>query len=179
MRRVILVTTAPNIPSISPKPTVPAMKTPDSIDLKILATLQAQGRLTQQALSQHVGLSARACLDRVRHLEHTGVIEGYMARINPRKLGSLLTVLVEITLKDQTQATHQRFEARMRATAEVIECFLVSGNCDYVLRLACRDLDHYRELTAVWTDDPAFGIEKIASKPELQTIKPFCGYPIG
>ncbi len=154
------------------------MKTPDRLDLKILAQLQADGRITNQALSQKVALSARACLDRVRRLEHAGVIEGYMARINPRKVTSLLTVLVEVTLKEQTQATHQRFEARMRAADEVIECFLVSGSCDYVLRLACRDLDHYRELTAAWTDEPALGIEKIASKPELQTIKAFCGYPI-
>lgn len=154
------------------------MKAPDRTDLKIIASLQADGRMTNQALSQKVALSPRACLDRVRHLEHTGVIEGYMARVNPRKLGHLLTILVEVTLKDQTQATHQRFEARMRAADEVIECFLVSGSCDYVLRLACRDLDHYRELTAAWTDDATLGVEKIASKPELQTVKAFRGYPV-
>lgn len=154
------------------------MKTPDRLDLKILAALQSEGRLTHQALSREVALSPRACLDRVRRLEHAGVIEGYMARLNPRKLGTSLTVQVEVTLKDQTQATHQRFEARMRAAEEVVECFLVSGQCDYVLRLACRDLDHYRELTAAWTDDPGLNIEKIASKPELQTIKAFSGYPI-
>ncbi|MCU0769765.1 MAG: Lrp/AsnC ligand binding domain-containing protein [Burkholderiaceae bacterium] len=66
----------------------------------------------------------------------------------------------------------------MRASPEVVECFLVSGPCDYVLRLACRDLDHYRDLTNAWTDEPALGIEKISSKPELQTIKTFRGYPL-
>jgi Lrp/AsnC family leucine-responsive transcriptional regulator len=154
------------------------VKSLDRTDLKILEILQADGRLTNQALSEKVSLSPRACLDRVKRLERAGVIGGYMALVDPRKLGNLLTVVVEVTLKDQTQATHQRFEARMRASDEVIECFLVSGSCDYVLRLACRDLDQYRELTAAWTDDPTLGVEKIASKPELQTIKPFRGYPV-
>jgi Lrp/AsnC family leucine-responsive transcriptional regulator len=154
------------------------LKSLDRTDLKILEILQADGRLTNQALSEKVALSPRACLDRVKRLERSGVIGAYMALVDPRKLGNLLTVVVEVTLKDQTQATHQRFEARMRVSDEVIECFLVSGSCDYVLRLACRDLDHYRELTAAWTDDPTLGVEKIASKPELQTIKAFRGYPV-
>ncbi len=150
----------------------------DRIDRSILEILQAEGRITNQELSERISLSARACLERVRRLERSGVITGYMALVEPRQLGSLLTIMVEVTLKDQTQATHTRFEQRMRNSDEVVECFLVSGPCDYVLRLACRNLDHYRELTNAWTDDPALGVEKIASKPELQTIKPFRGYPL-
>lgn len=150
----------------------------DRIDRSILETLQLEGRITNQELSERVALSPRACLERVRRLERAGVISGYMALVEPRKLGGLLTIVVEVTLKDQTQATHARFEQRVRASAEVVECFLVSGQCDYVLRLACRDLDHYRELTNAWTDDPALGVEKITSKPELQTIKAFRGYPL-
>jgi DNA-binding Lrp family transcriptional regulator len=106
------------------------------------------------------------------------VIVGYMALVEPRKLGATMTVVVEVSLRDQTAATHARFEARMRHCDEVIECFLVSGQSDYVLRLVCESLDHYRELTNGWTDDPTLGIERIASKPELQTIKPFRGYPV-
>ncbi|MEF9944778.1 MAG: Lrp/AsnC family transcriptional regulator, partial [Burkholderiaceae bacterium] len=140
-------------------------------------TLQADGRITNQALSTQVALSPRACLDRVRKLEREGLISGYMALVDPRKLG-LMTIVVEVSLRDQTQASHSRFEHRMRAAAEVIECFLVSGQCDYVLRLACRDLDHYREITNAWTDDPALGVEKIASKPELATVKTFHGFPL-
>jgi len=150
----------------------------DRIDQRILEILQLDGRMTNQALSEQIALSPRACLERVRRLERAGLIAGYMALIEPRKLGGLLTIVVEVTLKDQTQATHSRFEQRMRTAEEVVECFLVSGLCDYVLRLACRDLDHYRELTNAWTDDPALGVEKITSKPELQTIKPFRGYPL-
>lgn len=154
------------------------MKDMDRIDRQIVAILQDDGRITNQALSERVSLSPRACLERVRRLERSGVISGYMALVDPRKLGSLLTIVVEVSLRDQSQATHARYEQRMRACPEVIECFLVSGECDYVLRLACRSLDHYRELTNAWTDDPQLGVERIASKPELQTVKPFRGYPM-
>lgn len=154
------------------------MKELDRIDRQILEILQRDGRITNQALSDQVALSPRACLDRVRRLEKAGFIGGYMALVEPRKLGSLLTIVVEVSLRDQSQATHARFEQRMRACDEVIECFLVSGSCDYVLRLACRSLDHYRELTNAWTDDPTLGVERLASKPELQTVKPFRGYPL-
>jgi Lrp/AsnC family leucine-responsive transcriptional regulator len=154
------------------------MKDLDRIDRQILEILQRDGRITNQALSEKVALSPRACLERVRRLERAGIITGYMALIEPRKLGGLLTIVVEVSLREQSQATHARFEQRMRACDEVIECFLVSGSCDYVLRLACRSLDHYRELTNAWTDDPTLGVERIASKPELQTVKAFRGYPL-
>lgn len=154
------------------------MKELDRIDRQILALLQRDGRMTNQALSEQVSLSPRACLDRVRRLEKTGVIAGYMALVELRRLGNRLTVFVEVSLRDQSAATHARFEARMRSCEEVIECFLVSGQSDYVLRIACESLDHYRELTNAWTDDPTLGIERISSKPELQTIKPFRGVPV-
>lgn len=154
------------------------MKELDRIDRQILATLQADGRITNQALSERIALSPRACLERVRRLERSGLINGYMALLDPRRLGGLLTIVVEVSLRDQSAATHARFEARMRACDEVVECFLVSGNCDYVLRLACASLDHYRDLTNAWTDDPTLGVERISSKPELQTVKPFRGYPV-
>jgi Lrp/AsnC family transcriptional regulator, leucine-responsive regulatory protein len=154
------------------------MKELDRIDRQILALLQRDGRMTNQALSEQVSLSPRACLDRVRRLEKTGVIAGYMALVELRRLGNSLTVIVEVSLRDQSAATHARFEARMRSCEEVIECFLVSGQSDYVLRIACESLDHYRDLANAWTDDPTLGIERISSKPELQTIKPFRGVPV-
>ncbi|HEU0202401.1 MAG TPA: Lrp/AsnC family transcriptional regulator [Burkholderiaceae bacterium] len=154
------------------------MKDLDRIDRQILEHLQRDGRMTNQALSEKIALSPRACLERVRRLERAGIIGGYMALIDPRRFGNPLTIIVEVSLRDQSQATHARFEQRMRAAEEVVECFLVSGQCDYVLRLACRSLDHYRELTNTWTDDPTLGIERIVSKPELQTVKPFRGYPL-
>lgn len=154
------------------------MKELDRIDRQILELLQRDGRMTNQALSERISLSPRACLDRVRRLERAGIITGYMALLELRKIGNALTVFVEVALRDQSAATHARFEARMRACDEVIECFLVSGQSDYVLRIACESLDHYRELTNAWTDDATLGIERISSKPELQTVKPFRGFPL-
>ena len=86
----------------------------DRIDRKILETLQLDGRITNQDLSNRIALSPRACLERVRRLERAGIISGYMALIEPRKLGGVLTVVVEVTLRDQKQATHARFEQRAR-----------------------------------------------------------------
>ena len=80
-----------------------ANKDLDRIDRKILEILQADGRITNQDLSERIALSPRACLDRVRRLERAGLIAGYMALVDPRKLGGLLTIVVEVTLKDQTQ----------------------------------------------------------------------------
>jgi Lrp/AsnC family leucine-responsive transcriptional regulator len=154
------------------------MKELDRVDRQILELLQRDGRITNQALSEKIALSPRACLDRVRRLERTGIITGYMALLEPRKIAPGLTVFVEVSLRDQSAATHSRFEARMRACDEVIECFLVSGQSDYVLRIACESLDHYRDLTNAWTDDSTLGIERISSKPELQTVKPFRGFPL-
>jgi len=154
------------------------MKDLDRIDRQILGLLQRDGRITNQALSEKIALSPRACLDRVRRLERAGIISGYMALLDLRKIGNALTVVVEVSLRDQSAATHSRFEARMRACDEVIECFLVSGQSDYVMRIACESLDHYRDLTNTWTDDVTLGIERISSKPELQTIKPFRGFPL-
>ena len=154
------------------------MKPLDRIDRQILQILQRDGRITNQALSEQVALSPRACLDRLRWLEKSGHVTGYMALLDPRKLGNLLTIVVEVSLRDQSQSSHARFEQHMLACDEVIECFMVSGSCDYVLRLACRSLDHYRELTNAWIADGALGVERIASKPELQTVKPFRGYPL-
>jgi Lrp/AsnC family leucine-responsive transcriptional regulator len=91
----------------------------DRIDRKILETLQLDGRITNQELSDRIALSPRACLERVRRLERAGIISGYMALVEPRKLGGVLTVVVEVTLRDQKQATHARFEQRARAADEV------------------------------------------------------------
>ena len=132
-----------------------ATKDLDRIDRKILEILQADGRITNQELvGPHRAQPARLPRSRAHGSSAAGLIAGYMAVLDPRQLGGLMTIVVEVTLKDQTQATHSRFEQRMRQAEEVVECFLVSGQCDYVLRLACRDLDHYRDLTNAWTDDP-------------------------
>ncbi len=150
----------------------------DRADLKLLELLQRDGRTTVQALSEAIHLSARATLNRVRKLEENGLIEGYRALVSRGALGELVSVFAEIALKDQRQATVQRFEKRMASTPEVVACHLISGRYDYLVRVACRDLAGYRDLTSSWLDDVGLGIEKIMTNTELQTIKEFAGFPL-
>ena len=151
---------------------------PDRADLKLLDLLQRDGRTTVQALSEAINLSARATLNRVRRLEAEGLIQGYRALVNRVALGEQVVVFAEIALKDQRQATLQRFEARMVTSPEVVDCYQISGLYDYLLRVSCPDLAHYRELTDGWLDDVGLGIEKIVTNTEWQTIKEFAGFPL-
>ena len=150
----------------------------DRADLKLLDMLQQDGRVTVQALSEAIHLSARATLNRVRKLEAEGVIEGYRALVSRSALGEQICVFAEIALKDQRQAVIQRFEKRMAATPEVVACYIVSGRYDYLVRVACPNLAHYHRLINAWLDDASLGVEKIVTNIELQTIKEFAGFPV-
>ncbi|HUR88561.1 MAG TPA: Lrp/AsnC family transcriptional regulator [Ramlibacter sp.] len=150
----------------------------DRADLKLLELLQKDGRTTVQALSEAIHLSARATLNRVRKLETEGVIESYRAMVNRSAMGEQVCVFAEIALKDQRQASIQRFEKRMASTSEVIGCWVVSGRYDYLVRIACPTLGHYHRLINAWLDEAALGVEKIVTNIELQTIKEFEGFPV-
>lgn len=150
----------------------------DRVDRILLEALQSDGRMTVQALSERVSLSARATLNRVRALESGGLIEGYRAVLHRSVLGEHVAVFAEIALKDQRQATVRRFEQAMIACPEVVACYLVSGRYDYLVRLSCRDLAHYRDLTSAWLDDVTLCIDKIVTSTELQTVKEFEGFPL-
>src|SRR3954469_21076551 len=97
----------------------------DRADLKLLEMLQRDGRITVQALSEAINLSARATLNRVRKLESDGAIEGYRALVSRNVLGEQISVFAEIALKDQRQAAVQRFERRMAGAPEVVACYVV------------------------------------------------------
>lgn len=150
----------------------------DRADLKLLELLQQDGRTTVQALSEAIHLSARATLNRVRKLEAEGMIEGYRALVSRAALGGQICVFAEIALKDQRQSAVQRFEKRMASSPEVVACYIISGRYDYLVRLACPDLNHYHALITAWLDDPALGVEKIVTNIELATIKEFTGFPL-
>ncbi len=154
------------------------MKALDDIDQQILRALQRDGRLTSQALALQVGLSARACLDRVRRLERERFIEGYRAVIGRRAYGELIVVQTELILVDQRSATLQQFERRALRCPEVIACHLVSGAYDYLVRFACRDMTHYQGLSDAWINDLSMGVARIVSHAELKAVKEFSGYPI-
>jgi Lrp/AsnC family leucine-responsive transcriptional regulator len=150
----------------------------DRIDRLLLECLQADGRMTSQALSDVVHLSARATLNRVRRLEEIGVIQSYRAVLDRSVLGEHVSIFAEVTLKDQRQATVRHFERHMQGCEQVVGCWLVSGRYDYLLRLGCADLADYRDLTSAWLDDVSLGIERIVTSTELQTIKEFSGFPL-
>ena len=147
----------------------------DRVDIKILAVLQRDGRSTIQRVAEKVGLSPRACLERVRRLESSGFIIGYQAIIAVELLSRPLTVFAEIVL--EKHGHHGYFERRLVAIEEVVECWEVSGTFDYLARFACPDLDTYQTLTNGLVDDSSLGIARIVSHIALRPVRRFLGYP--
>ena len=147
----------------------------DRIDIKILVALQRDGRSTIQKLAQTVGLSARACLERVRRLETSGIIAGYQAVIEIGRLSRPVNVFAEIIL--EKHANRGRFEKRLAAIEEVVECWEVSGTVDYMARFVCADLGAYEEITSALIDDEALGVARIVSHVALRPVRRFAGYP--
>jgi DNA-binding Lrp family transcriptional regulator len=117
----------------------------DRIDLNILVQLQKDGRKTNANLADAVGLSASPCLQRVKRLESAGYITGYGAQVNLAKLTESITVFTEITLVDHRKEDFVKFEANLRNVEELMECHLVSGGYDYLLRFVSRNINHYQE----------------------------------
>lgn len=118
----------------------------DKIDLKILAALQSDGRMTKLRLAEAVNLSPTACWERLSRLEKSGVITGYTARINLDKLARRTTVLVEIMLKSHQQADFERFEAAILNEPTIISCDATGGGIDYILKVVSEDIDAYQRL---------------------------------
>lgn len=118
----------------------------DAIDLKILATLQSEGRITKAALAAAVNLSPTPCWERLKRLETAGLIRGYRAEIDLEKLGALTTILVEVVLKQHRYEDFQRFETAIRRLDEVVECYATGGGIDYLLKVIAPDIDTYQRL---------------------------------
>ena len=118
----------------------------DRIDINILAQLQRNARLTNIALASAVALSPSPCLLRVKRLEEAGYITSYNARIDLAKLGETITVFTEVTLNDHHREDFAKFEASIRTIDEVIECHLISGGYDYLLKFITRGVAHYQSV---------------------------------
>ena len=121
-------------------------KTLDRIDLGILRELQVDGRVRMTELASRVGLSATPCSERVRNLERLGYILSYNARLNPKLLDLELLVFVEITLIRTSPDVFAEFRAAILDLPEVLECHLVSGNFDYLIKARVADMAAYRQL---------------------------------
>ncbi len=116
----------------------------DAIDDRILRTLEGDGRLSNLALAEKVGLSPSACLRRVQALERRGVIAGYRAVIDPAKRGIGFTAYVAVALSSHTKASQEGFERAVARAPQVRECHNVTGAVEYLLRVECADLAAYK-----------------------------------
>jgi Lrp/AsnC family leucine-responsive transcriptional regulator len=121
------------------------MTTLDEIDRKIVAALQAEGRLPIVDLADRVGLSATPCQRRVKRLEEEGLIVRYAALVSPAAMGFGLQALVEVTLEDHSEKTVEAFEAAIRARAEVVACYAVTGDMDFLLHVFATDLASFSD----------------------------------
>lgn len=142
----------------------------DDIDRAILRELQSNGRISVQELSQRVGLSASPCARRIRMLEESGIIAGYHALIDEAKAGFAFSVFVSVKLDKQVDDALTEFENAIRMHPEVVDCWLMTGNRDYLLRLAVRDISEFEYfLTGRLTKVP--GVASIESSIPLRRVK--------
>ena len=141
----------------------------DETDRKMLRALQRDGRMTNAELARAVNLSESACLRRLRALEAEDVISRYTAIINERAIGLPISVFVTVTLSSQAESALTAFETAITGVPQVVECYLMTGGSDYLLRLVVRDVDdleriHARELTRL----P--GVTRVSSSVAMRTV---------
>ncbi|MCK9985779.1 MAG: Lrp/AsnC family transcriptional regulator, leucine-responsive regulatory protein [Azoarcus sp.] len=122
------------------------MRELDRIDRRILDLLQKDGRISMTDLAAKIGLSATPCTERVRRLEREGVITGYHAHVNPHALGKNLLVFVEIKLSAKSSEVFDRVKKELSFVPEVMECHLVSGDFDYLVKARITEMGEYRRL---------------------------------
>ena len=140
----------------------------DTIDQRILSALQKDGRLTYVQLAEKVKLSESACLRRVRLLEQNGIIDKYVMLIDQAAIGKPGNVFVRVTLEGQQQEKLQHFEKEVAKVKEVMECYLMSGDSDFLLRVIVRDNNDYMQLHNQLTSIP--GVLRVQSSFALKTV---------
>ena len=147
----------------------------DKTDTAILDILQKEGRISNAALSERVGLSQSACSRRLDILEKSGVIKGYHARISHRALDYRMMAIVHISLSGQFAKTLTEFENAVRRCPNVLVCYLVSGEYDYILRVATRDLEDYERIHRDWLSalphvvkiNSSFSLREVMDRPNV------------
>lgn len=149
----------------------------DPIDLRILDAIQRDGRITKLALADRVGLSPTPCWVRLRRLEKAGIISGYHARVEPRLVAPIATVLMEVTLASHRQADFDRFERAVRASPEVVACWSVGGGIDYMLKVVARDIDAYQRFVDALLERE-IGIDRYFTYIVTRTVKDEPALPV-
>jgi Lrp/AsnC family leucine-responsive transcriptional regulator len=149
----------------------------DAVDKALLRVLQRDGRATNAELSEAVHMSESACLRRVKLLEQAGVIERYAAIVDPAAVGLPLTVFVTISLANQSQDALAAFEAAVAGVPEILECYLMTGTSDYIVRLAAADTEDLERLHSTrLTRLP--GVARVTSSLALRSVVRRGGVPI-
>ncbi len=149
----------------------------DKIDLRILADLQADGRMTNVELAERAGISAPPCLRRVRALEEAGYLKGYHAEVNAEALGYGVTVFAHVGLSSQAENDLKAFEALVQSWSQVRECHMLAGETDFLLKVVAHDWDAYQKfLTTNLT--PAPNVSHVKSALAIRTSKNLPGVPI-
>ena len=147
-------------------------------DLRILDELQRDGSLTNAELARRIGLSPSPCLARVKALESAGVVQRYVALANAAALGLGLTVFISISLTTQSKQTLAEFEAHIAQHDEVMECYLMTGDSDYLLRVAVTDMAALERFILEQLS-PIPGVEKIRSSFALKQVRYKTALPLG
>ncbi|QGX97004.1 Lrp/AsnC family transcriptional regulator [Roseovarius faecimaris] len=147
----------------------------DRIDQKILSILQRDGQTSMSRLSEMVGLSLSACHRRVKILENDGLISHYAARLNRRALGLEVQVFIEVKLMSQRRHDIEAFEAAIAQMDDVLECHLISGEFDYLIRVAARNTSDYEALYRNRLSDIP-SVAQMKTLLSLSTVKEFKGY---
>lgn len=149
----------------------------NSTDTKILLTLQKEGRLTNQELAERINLSPSPCLRRVKNLEEAGIIKGYTAIVDEKAVGLPLTAFVRIKLEKHTQEMVNAFEAAIKDIDSIIDCYVMSGNTDYLLRILSDSLESY-EVFVRYCLRNVEGIASIETNFAYGVIKRSTTYPL-
>jgi Lrp/AsnC family transcriptional regulator, regulator of ectoine-degradation genes len=149
----------------------------DAVDLRILDAIQRDGRITKLALAEKAGLSPTPCWMRLQKLEKSGIVSGYHAHLNLRKIAPVATVLMEVTLANHRQADFDRFERAIAGLDEVVACWSVGGGVDYVLKVMAPDIDTYQRFVDGLLDRE-IGIERYFTYIVTKTIKEEVAQPL-
>ncbi|MBN3080473.1 Lrp/AsnC family transcriptional regulator [Pectobacterium polaris] len=149
----------------------------DEIDNRILRELQKDGRIPNNVLAEKVGLSPSPCLRRVKQLEESGAIERYVAIVNPATLGLNLSIFVRIWLDSQGEETVGHFCREIKLLPEIVECHLMVGDCDFLLRVVAADLNAYRQFQIKHLARIK-GVQSMKTELPMQTIKHTTELPI-
>ncbi|BBU95243.1 MULTISPECIES: Lrp/AsnC family transcriptional regulator [Providencia] len=149
----------------------------DKTEIKILKLLQDDARITNQVLAEKVGMSASPCWRRVKKLEEENIIQGYRAILNRKKIGLGVMVFVRVIIDSDSEAEAQKFEQEVTELENVVACYSIGGDTDFLLQVVSHDLDSYADF-AMTVIRRLPGIKEMQSMFVLKEIKPLDAYPI-